>query len=170
MICASSPIRFRCAFEASRWPQDGPRELQERPKRPPRRPQERRRSPQERPKMRSRWPQKRGEANRGPPPSFDRWPPGLPQEALHSSQDPLGKIHAGGADSHRRVLWAEAASGRVCAFGPLTFPLGPESEEGRGARSTRPRRRRGSGRRTGECLTGPTDARASAPTQPPRTL
>ena len=41
---------FQRAFEASRWPQDGPREPQDGPKRGPRRAQERPRSPQERPK------------------------------------------------------------------------------------------------------------------------
>ena len=45
-----SHSRFRFAFEASRWLQDGPRRPQERPKRGPRRPQERQRAPQERSK------------------------------------------------------------------------------------------------------------------------
>ena len=47
MSLAFSPFLFRCASEASRWPQDGPRRPQEGPKRPPRRPQERPRAPQE---------------------------------------------------------------------------------------------------------------------------
>eukprot|EP00959_Pyramimonas_sp_CCMP1952_P217043 4539283-Pyramimonas_sp.AAC.1 len=40
-----SPFRFRCAFEASAWPQDGPIELQEGPERPSSLPQARPRSP-----------------------------------------------------------------------------------------------------------------------------
>ena len=89
MILAFSPFRLRCAFEASRWPQDGPRELQEGPKRPPRRPQERPRAPQERPKSvpRGYLDGPRGGTEREDPPSFHRHPPRQPQEALQGSQE-----------------------------------------------------------------------------------
>eukprot|EP00959_Pyramimonas_sp_CCMP1952_P285460 5968685-Pyramimonas_sp.AAC.1 len=40
LILASSPFRFRCALEASTWPQDGPREAQAEPHRGPRLAQE----------------------------------------------------------------------------------------------------------------------------------
>eukprot|EP00959_Pyramimonas_sp_CCMP1952_P374706 7847613-Pyramimonas_sp.AAC.1 len=72
MMFAFSPCRPRCAFEASRWRQCGPRELQERHKRPPRRPQERPRAAQEGPKSARRGdsdgPQ--GGKQIGDPPSF----------------------------------------------------------------------------------------------------
>ena len=70
MFLASSPFRFRWASEASRWPQDGPRGPQEGPKRAPRGDFE------------GSW---GGGYIKDPP--FDRWPPRLPQEALHASHE-----------------------------------------------------------------------------------
>eukprot|EP00959_Pyramimonas_sp_CCMP1952_P262416 5486844-Pyramimonas_sp.AAC.1 len=74
MSCAFSPFRFRCAFEPSTWPQDGPRKFKVGSKRPPRRPQERPISSQERPKRAPRGDSEGPEGggkSRTPPPLID---------------------------------------------------------------------------------------------------